>query len=64
MTEFTWFLLPEKDAIMSEDSRPKSKIMCEVTVVGSLKQKVDDLIRRIEKLKQQRSTGEGRGGEA
>jgi len=62
MTGFTWFLLPEKDATVSEDSRPKSKIICEVTVVGSLKQKADDLIRRIERLKQRRSAGEGRGG--
>jgi hypothetical protein len=62
MRGFIWFLLPEKDATVSEDSRPKSKIMCEVTVMGSLKLKADDLIRRIEKLKQQRSAGEGRGG--
>jgi hypothetical protein len=62
MTGFIWFLLPEKDATVREDNRSKSKIMCEVTVVGSLKQKADDLIRRIEKLKQQRSAGEGRGG--
>ena len=43
------------------ESTPVSEADLAITV-GSLKQKADDLVERIEKLRQNRSAGKGRGG--